>query len=118
MVFHLPSLLVTEDRFPLRVLPKSGDLVALKFYDRVPGKISSFRLYACFGICIASKNNGPLSWFLLRNSFQKNSLELRFFLYSPLLLKIQIFSNKRKRYNKSKLFYLRQKKISASRIRF
>ncbi len=117
MAFHLPSLLAAEEHSP-RILPKSGDLVALKFYDRVPGKISSFRLYACFGICIASKNNGPLSWFLVRNSFQKNSLELRFFLYSPLLLKTQIFSSKRKRYNRAKLFYLRQKKISASRIRF
>jgi ribosomal protein L19 len=117
MVFHLPSALTIEDH-PMRFLPKSGDLVALKFYDRVPGKISSFRLYACFGICIASKNNGPLSWFLIRNSFQRNSLELRFFLYSPLLLKVQTFSTKRKRYNRAKLFYLRQKKIAASRIRF
>jgi ribosomal protein L19 len=118
MVFHLPSLLTAEEQQPIRLLPKSGDLVALKFYDRVPGKISSFRLYACFGICVASKNNGPLSWFLIRNSFQKNSLELRFFLYSPLLLKAQIFSSKRKRYNQAKIFYLRKKKIAASRIRF
>ncbi len=117
MIFHLPTFLSREDQASL-ILPQTGDLIALEFFDRVPGKISSFRLYSCFGLCVASKRNGPLSWFTIRNSFQKNSLELRFFLYSPLLYKIQIFSTKRKRYKKARLYYLRKKKIASSRIRF
>ena len=116
--FDLPLKIIKEKIKLKRILPSSGDLVVIKFYDKITGlKISFFRLYVCFGICISSKKKSILSSFLIRNGFLHNSIEFNFFLYSPLLFKLNIYSNRCKNYKKSKLFHLRSKKLSYSRIR-
>lgn len=101
-----------------RISPQPGDLVFVRYFERMPGRYSIFRLYSCYGLCISRKQLGLASHFTIRNSFKRNSLELRFFLYSPLLARIVSYDSKRRRYNKAKLYYLRLKKIAKSRFRF
>lgn len=115
--FAIPFFL-TSERFFLRVIPSSGDLVSVRYFERVPGRFSTFRIFSCYGLCVASKRSGITTHFTIRNSFKKNSLELRFFLYSPLLARIASYDAKRRRYTKAKLYYLRTKKIAKSRFRF
>lgn len=116
--FAIPFYL-TSERFNSRVLPVSGELIFVRYYDRIPGsRFSSFRLFGCYGLCIASKSSGISSHFTIRNSFKRNSIEIRFFLYSPLLARIVSYDAKRRRYIKAKLYYLRIKKIAKSRFRF
>lgn len=115
--FAIPVVLTAED-LDFRFLPHTGDLVAVRFFERIPGRFSVFRLFACYGLCIARKRNGLTTHFTIRNSFKRNSIELKFYLYSPLLARIVSYDAKRRRYSKAKLYYLRLKKIAKSRFRF
>jgi ribosomal protein L19 len=115
--FAIPFFL-TSERYSNRVLPSSGDLVFIRYVERVPGRFSSFRTFGCYGLCISGKRSGITSHFTIRNSFKRNSIELRFFLYSPLLARIASYDAKRRRYSKAKLYYLRLKKIAKSRFSF
>lgn len=115
--FVIPALLTVED-LDYRVLPHTGDLVSVRFFERIPGRFSVFRLFACYGLCIARKRNGLTTNFTIRNSFKRNSIEMKFYLYSPLLARIVSYDAKRRRYSKAKLYYLRLKKIAKSRFRF
>jgi len=123
--FLIPAFSAAEDLYRNynnfyveRISPQPGDLVFVRYFERMPGRYSVFRLYSCYGLCISRKQSGPTSHFTIRNSFKRNSLELRFFLYSPLLARIVSYDSKRRRYNKAKLYYLRLKKIAKSRFRF
>jgi ribosomal protein L19 len=124
--FSIPAFSATEDHLYQnwnnynidRISPQPGDLVFVRYFERVPGRYSVFRLYSCYGLCISRKQSGLTSYFTVRNSFKRNSLELRFFLYSPLLARIVSYDSKRRRYTKAKLYYLRFKKIAKSRFRF
>lgn len=115
--FSIPSVIISEQYQP-RVTPSPGDLVAVRYFERIPGRISTFRLYSCYGLCLGRKRSGLTSYFTIRNSFKRNSIEIRFLLYSPLLARIAIYDARRKRYTKAKLYYLRLKKIAKSRFRF
>ena len=115
--FAIPFFL-TSERFASRTVPSSGDLVSVRYFERIPGRLSTFRTFSCYGLCIATKRSGITTHFTIRNSFKKNSLELRFFLYSPLVARIASYDAKRRRYVKAKLYYLRTKKIAKSRFRF
>ncbi len=115
--FSIPFFL-TSERFQSRVLPAPGDLVSVRYFERVPGRISIFKTFSCYGLCIGRKKSGITSSFMLRNSFKRNSLELRFFLHSPLIARIACYDAKRRRYSKAKLYHLRLKKIAKSRFRF
>lgn len=115
--FAIPTVLTVED-LDYRLLPCTGDLVSVRFYERIPGRFSVFRLFACYGLCIARKRSGLTTHFVVRNSFKRNSIELKFYLYSPLLARIVSYDAKRRRYSKAKLYYLRLKKIAKSRFRF
>jgi ribosomal protein L19 len=119
--FGLPKLFVSEQLLlgvhKEKFFPYTGDLVVVSYFDRVPGRFSIFRPFRCYGVCIGSKRSGVTSYFTIRNSFNKNSLELRFFLYSPLIARIVSYDSKRRRYTKAKLYYLRVKKIAKSRFR-
>jgi len=76
--FSIPFFL-TSERFHSRILPAPGDLVSVRYFERVPGRISIFKTFSCYGLCIGRKKSGITSSFMLRNSFKRNSLELRFF---------------------------------------
>jgi ribosomal protein L19 len=115
--FSIPFFL-TSERFNFRILPAPGDLVSVRYFERIPGRISIFKTFSCYGLCIGQKNSGITSSFMLRNSFKRNSLELRFFLHSPLIARIACYDAKRRRYSKAKLYHLRLKKIAKSRFRF
>ncbi len=54
-----------------------------------------FRTFGCYGLCISGKRSGITSHFTIRNSFKRNSIELRFFLYSPLLARIASYDAKK-----------------------
>jgi ribosomal protein L19 len=121
--FSIPSFLKGEqldlsERQSLRVCPTPGDLIFVRYFDRIPGKLTVFRVYACYGLCIGRKRSGITTTFTIRNSFKRNSIEMKFLLYSPFLARIGFFNSKRKRYKQAKLYYLRWKKIKRSRFRF
>jgi len=115
--FAIPFFL-TSERFFSRIIPSSGDLVSVRYFERIPGRFSTFRIFSCYGLCVANRRSGITTHFTIRNSFKKNSLELRFFLYSPLIARIASYDAKRRRYTRAKLYYLRTKKIAKSRFRF
>jgi ribosomal protein L19 len=112
----IPKISVTENIFK-RILPYSGDLVIIKFNIKYNGLRSSFfKLYLCFGMCISHKKNDFFSYFIIRNSYKRNAFEFSFYIYSPLIYNLKIYSNRRKCYNKTSLFFLRIKKIALSKI--
>lgn len=115
--FAIPRFLILE-KLNLRVSPAPGDLVSIRYFERIPGRVSVFRTFSCYGLCISRKRSGLTSSFIIRNSFKRNSIELRFFLHSPLIARIACYDAKRRRYSKAKLYYLRVKKIAKSRFRF
>jgi len=116
--FLIPKLLSFE-QLDLRFVPIPGDLVSIRYFERISGtRVSIFRLNSCYGLCIGKKLSGLSTNFLIRNSFKRNSIEISFFLYSPLMARIASYDAKRRRYNKAKLYYLRTKKIAKSRFRF
>jgi ribosomal protein L19 len=115
--FLIPNS-INFERIDFRILPSPGDLVSIRYFERIPGRISIFRLNSCYGLCIGQKSSGLSSNFLIRNSFKRNSIEIKFLIYSPLLARIVSYDAKRQRYKKAKLYYLRLKKIAKSRFRF
>lgn len=115
--FSIP-LFINFEQFESRIMPSPGDLVSIRYFERMPGRISTFRLYSCYGLCIGRKSSGVSSNFTIRNSFRRSSIEIKFLLYSPLLARIALYNAKRQRYSKAKLYYLRLKKIAKSRFRF
>lgn len=115
--FFIPDFLIFEN-ITRRISPAPGDLVSVRYFERIPGRISIFRTFSCYGLCISRKRSGISSSFILRNSFKRNSLELRFFLHSPLIARIACYDAKRRRYSRAKLYHLRFKKIAKSRFRF
>lgn len=115
--FTIPSS-ISFEQIHFRITPSPGDLVSIRYYERVSGKLSIFRLHTCYGLCLGRRRSGATSHFTIRNSFKRNSIEMRFLLYSPLVARIAIYDAKRKRYSKAKLYYLRLKKIAKSRFRF
>nr|YP_007890499.1 ribosomal protein L19 [Andalucia godoyi]AGH23993.1 ribosomal protein L19 [Andalucia godoyi] len=78
-----------------------GDRVRVSFGK---GKKQTFQ-----GICIAKRNKGISSSFLLRNSLSGEGLEYRFFPYSNNLSEIDILEKKQPlvQYRRAKLYYLR-----------
>ncbi len=115
--FAIPRFLILE-KLNLRISPAPGDLVSIRYFERIPGRVSVFRTFSCYGLCVSRKRSGLTSSFIIRNSFKRNSIELRFFLHSPLIARIACYDAKRRRYSKAKLYYLRVKKIAKSRFRF
>lgn len=64
------------------------------------------------GICIARKNNGLGSTFILRNVMNGMGVEMMFELYSPALREIKVLKLERRR--RAKLYYLRDKPLKFS----
>lgn len=66
------------------------------------------------GICIARRNNGLGSTFILRNVMNGMGVEMMFELYSPALREIKVLKLERRR--RAKLYYLRDKPLKFSTV--
>ncbi len=66
------------------------------------------------GICIARRNKGLGSTFILRNVIQGMAVEMMFELYSPMIKEIQVLKLERRR--RAKLYYLRDKPLKYSSV--
>ena len=66
------------------------------------------------GICIARRNNGLGSTFILRNVINGMGVEMMFELYSPALREIKVLKLERRR--RAKLYYLRDKPLKFSTV--
>ena len=66
------------------------------------------------GICIARRNNGLGSTFILRNVLNGMGVERMFELYSPALREIKVLKLERRR--RAKLYYLRDKPLRYSTV--
>ena len=66
------------------------------------------------GICIARRNNGLGSTFILRNVINGIGVEMMFELYSPTLHEIKVLKLERRR--RAKLYYLRDKPLKFSTV--
>ncbi len=109
--FFFPFLINLEFK-NMRFMPQSGDLVVLKFYYKHTGfKLSFFKYSIWFGLCMARSLKGNNSSFIIRNSYKRSAFEFKFFLYSFLLKSFKIFFNNRKFYNKSRIFFLRERTV-------
>ena len=64
------------------------------------------------GVCIARRNNGLGSTFILRNVMNGMGVEMMFELYSPALREIKVLKLERRR--RAKLYYLRDKPLKFS----
>ena len=66
------------------------------------------------GICIARRNKGLGSTFILRNVISGIGVEMMFELYSPAIKKIEVLKLERRR--RAKLYYLRDKPLKYSTV--
>jgi ribosomal protein L19 len=99
--------------------PKVGENIFIKFFYIQGTKILRFYCKAFFGRCIAfkrSKSNTAL--IVLRNVYNKDPIELSFFLFSPFV--VQALKKHRPIKNafvKNKLYFLRKKKLAQSKVK-
>lgn len=121
-LIYLKSFL--KNSFVLKInkrlyVPKVGDNIWIKFLYLNGLKTFKFYTKTFFGRCISIKRrNSNNVYLLLRNVFNRDPIELSFFLNSPFVLRVKL--KKRKRYSKftrNKLYYLRYKKIAESKIK-
>lgn len=66
------------------------------------------------GICIAKRNRGLGSTFILRNVINGFPVEMTFELFSPKLIEIKVLKLERRR--RAKLYYLRDKPLKYSTV--
>ena len=66
------------------------------------------------GICIAIRNRGLGSTFILRNVIKEIGVEMMFELYSPAIKEIKVLKLERRR--RAKLYYLRDKPAKYSTV--
>lgn len=82
-----------------------GDVVSIKYLT--PSNRSGLSVRSFSGVCLAVRNNGLHTNLLIRNSFRSNSVEFRFFLFSPLILNVNRLYRYRKKFRLSKLYFIR-----------
>ena len=91
---------------------KVGDTISVKYqYAGVGLKIRKF-----VGVCIARRQKGMTSVILLRNVVSNKGVEMLFFLESNKVISVQKLNYKRNKVKRSKLYYLRDKPLSKSKI--
>lgn len=97
-----------------KVIPefRTGDtiLVQVKIKDGVTERLQAFE-----GVAIAKRSRGINSSFVLRKISHGEGVERKFFLYSPQLHSIQVV--RRGVVRRSKLYYLRELRGKAARIK-
>ena len=91
---------------------KQGDTVRVRY--KVYDVVKSERFHTFEGLCIAKKNKGLRSSFLLRRIAKEDSVEIRFMYYSPLIKSISVV--RRGRVRRAKLYYIRQLDGKAARV--
>jgi ribosomal protein L19 len=99
--------------------PKVGDNIFIKFFYVQGLKFLRFYSKTFFGRCIALKRkNKKTALLVLRNVYNRDPIELSFFLNSPFVIQI-LKKRKDNHYNfsKNKLYFLRNKKIAESRVK-
>ena len=108
------STLNVEDKFLKRNLPilKIGDKikVGLKIIEGNKERVQSY-----IGIIIAKKNSSINSTITVRKSVQETGIERVFLIHSPKIDSITVLQSSKVR--RSKLYYLRNLKGKASRLR-
>ncbi len=99
--------------------PKVGDNILIKFFYVQGIKVLRFYSKTFFGRCISFKRqNKNTSLIILRNVYNRDPVELSFFLNSPFV--IQLTKKKKDNhlfFKKNKLYFLRNKKIAQSKIK-
>lgn len=117
--FHDFLLLNKMYKNNMLLYPTVGDTVWIKFIYVQGVKISRFYAKIFLGRCISYKRkNSLVSQIQLRNIYNKEPMELSFFLNSPFIIEIK--SKKRNRhlkFVKNKLYYLRYKKLAKSKVK-
>jgi ribosomal protein L19 len=103
------------------IIPKPGDIIRLDYiHPEKPSlkkNIVNFHSRIFIGLCINVNKKNLTTTFTLRNVIKKKVIEFTFFLHSPLLKNLKIFSQKKGIYRRSKLFFLRKKAIHYSKLR-
>lgn len=99
--------------------PKVGDNILIKFFYVQGVKVLRFYSKIFFGRCIALKRiNQNTSLIVLRNVYNRDPIELSFFLNSPFVIQL---TKKRKNnylfFKKNKLYFFRTKKIAQNKIK-
>lgn len=84
-----------------------GQVLEVSYY--LPAK-DGLKIRSFVGVCLSTAKRGVNSSFLLRNSYRSNSLEVRFFIYSPLVLRVNFLYWYRRKSRLSKLYYIRNLK--------
>jgi ribosomal protein L19 len=103
----------------LVIKPKVGDNIFIKFFYVQGIKILRFHSKTFFGRCIAHKRkNSNTELLILRNVYNRDPIELSFFLKSPFVIKIlRKNKNHQNNFNKQKLYFLRFKKLAQSKVK-
>lgn len=99
--------------------PKVGDNLWIKYIYVQGTKILRFYSKSFFGRCIQyRRKNSVTAYIQLRNVFNRDPIELSFFLNSPFIVQT-IFRRKDRhvKFSKNKLFYLRTQKIAQSKVK-
>ena len=102
---------INEKKYPIF---KSGDLIEVRLaIPQNKGRETVFK-----GICLARKNRGWRTTFTLRNVIgNSGGIERTFPLYSPHVLDLKVLrSPNRKRYRRSKLYFLRDRQPKEYRV--
>jgi ribosomal protein L19 len=96
--------------------PKVGDRIWIKYIYVQGTKLIRFYSKIFYGRCIGLKRkNSNNSLIILRNVYNRDPLEMGFFLHSPFILNYNI-KNKSFDFRKLKLYFLRNKKIARSKV--
>jgi ribosomal protein L19 len=109
----------TKLKNKLVIKPKVGDNIFIKFFYVQGIKILRFHSKTFFGRCIAYKRkNSNTELLILRNVYNRDPIELSFFLKSPFVIKIlKKNKNYQNDFNKQKLYFLRFKKLAQSKVK-
>jgi ribosomal protein L19 len=120
-LFFFKEFLDINNKFINKKLekPKVGDNVFIKFFYVQGLKILRFYSKTFFGRCIAYKrSNKNTSLLILRNVYNKDPIEISFFLNSPFVIQIlNKKKNNRSFFVKHKLYFLRKKKLAQSKVK-
>lgn len=119
LIFFDELIIQKKNSINFRKLPKVGDNLWIKYIYVQGIKVLRFYSKTFFGRCIKYKHkNSNTGYFQLRNVYNKNPIELSFFFNSPFIITTK---NKRKdrhsKFVKNKLYYLRYKKLSESKVK-
>lgn len=90
-----------------------GEVLSVKYqYAGIGLKVRKF-----IGICIGKKQNGIGSVIILRNVISNKGVEMQIYLNSNKVIGVQKLNYKKIKVRRSKLYYLRLKPLSKSKVK-